>query len=189
MTSLTKQQQRTLIYIAGFVLSLGLAGWLLYDLNGRQTAAARLEREVTQKERDSRNLAEPGAEELAEWAQQQAQLTNILLLDQAEPEFLAEVTRIATENRLQRVGVTSENKIIDPEKGSSAEELKALGVGIRRYVAVTIKFTGDYADIARFLGSVSNLERAVEYHTINLKRNAPFIEVEVVMNVYKREPA
>ena len=85
--------------------------------------------------------------------------------------------------------MNTEEISIDPAKASSAEEAKVIAVGIRRYLAITMRFQGQYMDIARFLGGVAKLDRPIEYHFVNLKRIVPLIEVQLVMNVYKRETA
>ena len=189
MSSLTKQQQTTLIYIAGFVLALGLAGGLLYNLSSSRATLGKQKQEVERKETQARTAKPPSLEEQSKWAGQESQLNDLLLSDQAGPQFFEEVTRIATENGIQRLGMNTEEISIDPTKAGSPEEAKVIAVGIRRYLAVTMKFQGQYADIARFLGGVAKLPRPIEYHVVNLKRTLPLIEVLVVMNVYKREPA
>jgi Tfp pilus assembly protein PilO len=188
MSSSTKQQT-TLIYIAGFVLSVGLAAGMLYNLNSIRAAVSRQKQEVEQKEQQARGANPPALEEHRRWAEQEDRLTNLLLPEQAVPQFFEEVTRIATETGIQRLGMNTEEISIDPSKAVSSEDAKVIAVGIRRYLAVTMKFQGQYTDIARFLGGVAKLDRPTEYHFVNLKRTFPLIEVQLVMNVYKREPA
>jgi Tfp pilus assembly protein PilO len=189
MSSLTKQQQTTVIYIAGFVLSLGLAGGMLYNLSSSRAAVTRQRQDVERKESQARILKPATVEEQSKWTEQEDQVTNLLLSEQAVPQFFEEVTKIATETGIQRLGMNTEELSIDPAKASSPQEAKVVAVGIRRYLAVTMKFQGQYADIASFLGGVAKLERPIEYHVVALKRTFPLIEVQLVMNVYKREPA
>jgi len=189
MSSLTKHQQTTVIYIAGFVLALGLAVGMLYDLNSSRAAVARQKQDVERKEQQARGANPPGIEEQRKWAEQEARLTNLLLPEQAVPQFFEEVTRIATETGIQRLGMNTEEISIDPSKTLLPEDAKVIAVGIRRYLAVTMKFQGQYTDIARFLGGVAKLDRPVEYHFVSLKRIVPLIEVQLVMNVYRREAA
>jgi Tfp pilus assembly protein PilO len=189
MSSLTKQQQTTLIYIAGFVLSLGLVGGMLYNLSSARAAVTRQKQDVERKENQANAIKPATVQEQNRWTEQPAQVTNLLLSEQAVPQFFEEVTKIATETGIQRLGVNTEEISIDPAKASSAEEARAVAVGIRRYLSVTMKFQGQYADIASFLGGVAKLERPIEYHLVALKRTFPLIEVQLVMYVYKREPA
>src|SRR5260370_15702099 len=140
MSSLTKQQQTTLIYIAGFVLSLGLAGGMFYNLSSARAAVTRQKQDVERKETQTRGSKPATVEEQNKWTEQQAQVTNLLLPEQAIPQFFEEVTKIATETGIQRLGVNTEEISIDPAKASSAEEARVVAVGIRRYLAVTMRF-------------------------------------------------
>lgn len=189
MSSLTKQQQTTVICFAGFLLLLGLAVAMLYNLNSSRAAVDRQKQDVERKEQQARGAKPPTLEEQRKWAEQEARLTNLLLPEQAVPQFFEEVTKIATETGIQRLGMNTEEISIEPSKAVSPEEAKVIAVGIRRYLAITMRFQGQYPDIARFLGGVAKLDRPIEYHFVNLKRIVPLIEVQLVMNVYKREPA
>ena len=189
MSSLTKQQQTTLIYIAGTLLALGLSGGMLYNLNSGRAAIGKQKQDVERKEMQARAYRPAGLEEQSKWKEQEAQVQNLLLSEQDVPQFFEDVTRIATEAGIQRVGMNTEEVTIDPAKATSAEEAKVVAVGVRQYLAVTMKFQGQYADIARFLGGVAKLKRPIEYHLVDLKRTIPLVEVQLVMNVYKREPA
>jgi Tfp pilus assembly protein PilO len=189
VSSLTKQQQTTLIYIVGFVVLLGLSVAMLYSLNSSRAAITKQRQDVESKEAQARRAEIPTLEEQAKWSEQETQINNILLPEQAVPQLFEEVTRIATENGIQRLGMNTEEVTIDPAKAASGEEANAIAVGIKHYLAVTMKFQGQYSDIALFLGNVAKLGRPIEYHVLDLKRSAPLIEVQLVMNVYKREPA
>ena len=189
LNSLTAQQKRTSVYAAGLILALSIAGWLVYGLNAKRTDVAKAKQEIERKEHDIQNVVTASPEDQARWQQQERQLGNLLLTDDAVPQFFEEVTRIANENHLQRLGLNTEETVIDPNNSPSPEQMRLLGVGIRRYLVVTVKFQGEYPDVARFLGGVSTLPRPVEYHTIELRRSPPLIDVTVVMNVYKREAA
>ncbi len=187
LTSLTSQQKSTAVYVALLTAALIIAGWLMYDLNTKRTNVARTRQEIERKEHDIQNAAIAGPEDQAKWQQQEKQLSDLLLTDDAVPQFFEEVTRIANENHLQRLGLNTEETVIDAANSPSPEQMRLLGVGIRRYLVVTVKFQGEYPDVARFLGGVSRLPRPVEYHAIELRRSPPLIDVSVVMNVYKRE--
>jgi Tfp pilus assembly protein PilO len=189
MSSLTKQQQTTLTYIAGTVLSLGLAAGMLYSVNSNRVAVNKQRQDTERKETQARGFKPPTLEEQNRWVEQQDQISNLLLSEQAVPQFFEEVTKIAMETGIQRVGMNTEEISIDPAKAASPEEARVVAVGVRRYLAVTMKFQGQYADIASFLGRVARLERPIEYHLVDLKRTPPYVEVQLVMNVYKREPA
>ena len=189
MSSLTKQQQTTLVYIIASLLMLVLAGGLLYSLNSSATAVTRLKQDVERKEKQAKDVRPPTAEEQSQWEAQENQLTGLLLSEQAVPRFFEEITRIATENSIQRLSMNSEEVTIDPSKAATADEAKVIAVGIKHYLAVTMKFQGQYADVAGFLGSVAKLDRPIQYHMVELKRGVPYVEAQVVINVYKREPA
>lgn len=188
-SSLTSLQKKTLTYIVGTLLALALTGGMLYDLNRRSTAALALKQEVERKEAEAASIQLPDAEEESKWAEQEKQLKSILLSDQQVPEFQGEVTRIAYEYRLQRLGINNEDKVLNPDQPISSDDAKLLPLGIRRYVLVTLKFQGEYPDMARFLAAISKLPRPVEFHTIDMRRNPPWIDGSVILKVYKREPA
>src|SRR5215471_4395368 len=114
MKSLTPQQQRTVIYIIGCVLALAASGWMTYDLSAKRTENAKRKQEIERKERDAQSAMLPSLEEQTKWAEDENQLKNILLPEQIVPEFMAEVTRIADENGLQRIGLNTEETVIDP---------------------------------------------------------------------------
>jgi Tfp pilus assembly protein PilO len=189
MSSLTKQQKKTLIYIAGFALSLGLVGGTLYSLSSSRAALAKQQQDLDRKDIQARGFKSPSIEEQNKWTEQEAQVNNLLLSEQAVPQLFEEVTKIATETGIQRLGINTEEITIDPAKATSPQETRVVSVGIHHYLAVTMKFQGQYEDIARFLGGVANLNRPIEYHLASLKRTVPLIEVQLVMNVYKREAA
>lgn len=177
------------MYIAGLLLSFGLIGGMLYSLNSSRTAINKQKQDVERKEAQARSFQPPTPEEQSKWAEQEAQVNGILLSDQAVPQLFEEISKIATETGIQRLGINTEEISIDPNKAGSPEEATVVAVGIRHYLAVTMKFQGQYADIARFLGGVAKLNRPIEYHLIDLKRNVPLIEAQLVINVYKREAA
>jgi Tfp pilus assembly protein PilO len=187
MKFLTSQQLRTLIYIIGGVLALAASGGMTYDLSAKRTENSKRKQEIERKERDAQSAQLPSLEEQTNWAGDENQLKNILLPEQIVPEFMAEITRIADENGLQRIGLNTEETVIDPNKSPSPEDTKLLAVGIRRYLVVTVKFQGQYPNVATFLGGVSKLQRPVEYHMIDMRRSPPLVDVTVVMNVYKKE--
>ena len=186
MSSLTKRQQKTLVYIAGFALSLALAGGLLYNLSTQRAQTAKLKQDVERSESQARGARLPSLEEQNKWTEDEERLNSILLTEQDQQQFFEEVTKAAADNGIQGLGMMPEEVIIDPNK---AEDAKVSGVGIRRYLVVTLKFRGQYQDIARFLGAVSKLGRPTEYYSVNMKRMPPFIDVQIGLRVYKREPA
>jgi Tfp pilus assembly protein PilO len=188
MSSAAKQKQTAAIYIGGFVVLAGLSAAMLYSLNSSRIAVNRQKQDVERKEQQARAITPPAAEEQRQWAEQEARLTNLLLPEQLVPQLFEEVTKIATETGIQRVGMNTEEVPLDPSKAVSPEDAKVVAVGLRRYLAVTMKFQGQYADIAAFLGRVAKLDRPIEYRLVSLKRTYPLIEVQLVMNVYKREP-
>src|SRR5438105_4541404 len=170
MSSLTKQQQTTLLYIIVFVAVLGLSIGLLYSLSSNRSANAKLKQELDRKEGQAKNVRPPTEEEQSKWTEQESQLANVLLTDQAVPQFFEDVSRIATENGIQRLSMNTDEVTIDPAKASSSEEAKVIAVGIRRYLSVTLKFQGQYTDVGRFLGAITKLNRPLEFHIVDLKR-------------------
>lgn len=187
---LTKQQQTTLLYIIGALLSFGVSIALLYSLSSSRTAVTKLRQEVEGKELRARNARPPDTATLGAWKEQENTVAGLLLPDQAVPEFLAQVTQIAADTGIQqRLTVNTEDKTIEPGKPMSPEDAKAAAIGIDRYLVLTMKFQGQYSDIAQFLGRLSGLQRPIDYRIVDLKRNAPLIEVQVIVNVYKRDAA
>ena len=173
------------MYLVSFVMSLALSALTFYDLNGKRAALVKLKAEVEQKENQVTSLNPPTPEEQTKWAEQETQLSTILISDQNEPQLQAEISQLAMDNGLQRVAMTPEDKQIDPNKPGTPEEAKAAAAGIHRYLSITVRFVGQYPDIARFLGDVSKLPRPILYHLIELERKHPITEVQVVMNIYK----
>lgn len=187
---LTRQQQTTLLYIVGTLLSFGLSITLIYSLSSSRTALTKLRQEVESKEVQARNARPPDEAAMAAWKEQENTVSSLLLPDQAVPEFLAEVTQIAADTGIQqRLTVNTDETSLDPGKPMSAEDEKTAAIGIHRYMVLTMKFQGQYSDIAQFLGRLSGLQRPIEYRVVDLKRNAPLIEVQVIVNVYKRDAA
>jgi Tfp pilus assembly protein PilO len=188
-SSLTSLQQKTLMYIVGSLVLLGIAGAMLYDANRRVKEAATLVQETDRKEQEAAVVQIPSDEDQAQWAEKDRQLASLLLSDQQVPEFLEDVARLANENHLQRLGINNEDKVIDPNQPGSPEDGKLASVGIRRYLLVTLKFQSEYPDAARFLAAVSQLPRPVEFQVVDMRRNPPALDMTLVLKVYKREPA
>ena len=190
MSGLTKQQRTTLVYIAGFAVSAALSGFLMFNLSASQTALTKLKQEVEQKEGQARNARPPGADEQRRWSEDESRLNGLLLPEQEVPQFFEEITALAAESGIQqRLAVNTDDAVIDAGKALSPEEARAGAMGIHRYLAVTMKFQGQYPDIAQFLGKLSRLRRPIDYRLIDLKRGYPLIEVQVTVNVYKRDTA
>jgi Tfp pilus assembly protein PilO len=187
MTSLTKQQQKTLAYLIGTLLALALAGGMLLDGSRKSAEAAALRQEVERKELEAETIQVPTPEEQAGWAESERRLASVLLSDAEVPQFLADVTRLADQYKLQRFNINTEDKVLDPNQPATAEETRMVIVGIRRYLLVSIRFAGDYADAARFLGAVSQLPRPIEFQTVDMQRNPPWINVNLILKVYKQE--
>ena len=186
-SSLTQTQQKTLMYIIGTVLLLAVAGGLLYDANRRTAEAVIAKTNVDRQEQEAAVVTIPSEQEQAQWAANEKALSTRLLSDQQVPEFLEDITRIANENHLERLGINNEDKVIDPNQPATPDDGKVVALGIRRYLLVTLKFQCAYADAARFLAAVSKLPRPVELQTIDIRRNAPTLDVTVTMKVYKQE--
>ena len=189
LKSLTRQQQQTLAYIIGFVLLLGLAGFMFFDGSRKKAESEAALRNVEQKESQAQSVQLPAEEEVQQWLQQEQDLQTVLISDQTEPELNQELSRLAADNRLERYVVNTEQHTIDPDKSPSPDELKLLNVGIKRYLTMTVTFNAQYSDAARFLSQVKNLQRSLTYKTIRLRRNPPFVDASVVMHIYKKEGA
>jgi len=189
LRSLTTQQRRILKFLVGLVLALALAVYLIYDLNSQRATVDRLRQEVERKERDAQTVQVPTAEEQNRWAEQERRVNELLLPEQAVPLFFEEITRIANENGLERLGINTEETVLDPARSPAPDDVIPAGIGVRRYLVVTLKFQGDYQNVAGFLGGVSKLERPIEYRLVDIRRSPPKVDVTIVMNVYKRETA
>jgi len=189
LKSLTRQQQQTLAYIIGFVLLLGLAGFMFFDGSRKKAESEAALRNVEQKESQAQSVQLPAEEEVQQWLQQEQDLQTVLISDQTEPELNQELSRLAADNRLERYVVNTEQHTIDPDKSPSPDELKLLNVGIKRYLTMTVTFNAQYSDAARFLSQVKNLQRSLTYKTIRLRRNPPFVDASVVIHIYKKEGA
>jgi Tfp pilus assembly protein PilO len=177
------------MFLVGFVLAIAVSGYLIYDLNAQRATTARLRQDVERKEREAQTAQLPGVEEQNKWADQERRVNEILLPAETVPLFFEEVTRLANENGLERLDINSDEMVLDPGKSTSADEAVPASIGIRRYIVITLKFQGDYQNVAGFLGGISKLERPLEYRMVEMRRNPPKVEVTIVMNVYKREAA
>src|SRR5262249_22532607 len=186
-SSLTQAQRKTLMYIIGTVLLLGLAGGMMVDASRRTAQAITAKTNVDRQERDAAAVTIPSEQEQLQWSTKEKELSARLLSDQQVPEFLEDITRIANENHLERLGINNEDKTIDPNQPPTPQDGKVAALGIRRYLLVTLKFQSAYPDAARFLAAVSQLQRPVELQTIDIRRNAPALDVTVILKVYKQE--
>jgi Tfp pilus assembly protein PilO len=160
---------------------------MFYSLSSSRAMLAKEQQDLDRKDSQARGFKPPSPQEQNKWTEQETQMNSLLLSEQAVPQLFEEVTRIATETGIQRLGINTEEVTIDTAKVNSPEESKVVSAGIHHYLAVTLKFQGRYEDVARFLGGVAKLDRPIEYHLADLKRAVPLIEVQLVMNVYKRE--
>jgi Tfp pilus assembly protein PilO len=186
--SLTKAQQKTLIYIVGALLLLGLSGGLIYDANRKAVAARTLKMDADRQQQEADAITLPAQAEQDRWAASESELSTRLLSDQQVPEFLEDITRIANENHLERLGINNEDKAIDANQPAAADDGQLAAVGIHRYLLVTLKFQSAYADAARFLAAVSRLPSPVELQTIDMRRNPPKVDVTLILKVYKQDP-
>ena len=187
-SSLTQAQQKTLMYIGGTLLLLGISGGMLYDMNRRSTEAVTLKLEADRKEQEASTVQIPTDAEQAKWATNEKEMSGFLLTDQTVPEFLEDVARLANENHLQRLAINNEEKTINPEQPATPEDGKLVTLGIKRYLQVTLRFQSEYPDAARFMTAVARLPRPVEFQLVDMRRNPPTIDIILVLKVYKREP-
>ena len=187
-SSLTQAQQKTLIYLIGTVLLLGIAGWMIYDSNKRTKEAVTLRLDAERKEQEASTITIPSDQEQAKWQLQEKELADLLITDQQVPEVLEDVSRLANENHLERLGINNEDKTIDAQP-ATPEDGKLVNVGVRRYLQVTLKFQSTYPDAARFIAAVTHLPRPVEVQVIDMRRNPPTVDTILTLRIYKREPA
>ncbi|PYS23730.1 MAG: hypothetical protein DMG11_25150, partial [Acidobacteria bacterium] len=153
----------------------------IYDLNSQRATVDRLRQEVERKERDAQTVQVPTAEEQNRWAEQERRVNELLLPEQAVPLFFEEITRIANENGLERLGINTEETVLDPARSPAPDDVIPAGIGVRRYLVVTLKFQGDYQNVAGFLGGVSKLERPIEYRLVDIRRSPPKVDVTIGM--------
>ena len=175
------------MYIIGTVVLSIMAGGMMIDANRRTAEAVMAKTNVQRQEQEAAAITFPNDREQAQWSTKEKELSTRLLSDQQVPEFLEEITRIANENHLERLGINNEDKTIDPNQPSPPGDGKIAALGIRRYLLVTLKFQSAYPDAARFLAAVSQLPRPVELQTVDMRRNAPSLDVTVILKVYKQE--
>ena len=119
-------------------------------------------------------------------------MASMLLADPEVPAFFSEVTRLARLNRLDRFVLDNEERIvveIDDEIDGELSSSDALpqSVGIRRYIVVTLEFSGDYRNVAEFIHDLARLPRLSEFVSIQLRRNQPNVAVTMSFHVYKNE--
>lgn len=186
MNSLTSQQKQTLAFIIAFVLAVAASGGMLYRLGTEKAQAASALADVERKEIQAQTSQMPSPEDLEQWSSIEQQLSSVLISDQTVPLFFEEVTRIGTQNGLQPT-INTEEKVLDPAKSPTPEEIKLMEIGITKYLLMTITFRGGYPEVARFLSEVSRLQRPVEFRNIRMRRAPPFVDVSLTMHVYKRE--
>src|SRR5262249_51797696 len=151
----------------GFVFSLLVAAGLLYNLSSQRSQVAKLKQEIERSEKQARGYAPATTEEQARWADQETQMSKVLLNDSSIQQFFEEVTRAGTDNGIQGLGLTTEEVIIDAAK-AAGDDAKVIGVGVGQYLAVTMKFRGQYPEIAGFIGAISKLPRPIEFYSINM---------------------
>lgn len=162
----------------------------MFDLTRRRAQNVTLMQTVETKEREAQTANIPTVEEETRWTAQEQKFKDILLPDEAVPQLFEDLSRIAYDNHLQRLEISTEEKQIDVTKQPQPPaDSKLNGLGIRRYMSIRLKFQGDYPDVAKFLVEVSLLSRPVEFRNIDLNRSLPLIDAVVVLSIYKREPA
>jgi Tfp pilus assembly protein PilO len=185
LSSLTKQQKQLIVYTVCAVLALAASVMMLLDAGRRKAEAATAIADVEQKELQAASIHIPSPEEMDRRAQLEGELQSALISDDMVPQFIQEVSRIASQNGLQP-GISTENKPISLSQPPSPDEIRLMNAGIEGYLAVTITFSGGYPNAANFLSGVADLHWASEFKTIDMRRSPPSVDVTVVMHVYKR---
>jgi Tfp pilus assembly protein PilO len=175
------------------IASVLVCGMLFYDLNRRNGDLDRLAREVEAKEAQTAGVQFPSAAEQREWSLNEELFERVMLGDESVPLLFAEITRIGSENNLQRMGInTEEHTTSEPassDRAAPGNNAALLAAGVNRYSAVTIRFQGTYSDTARFVDSISRLPYSVSIQSIDLRRAQPLPDATIVLHVYKRGPA
>ena len=178
------------VLLHGVLIVLSIAGiaamsWHLGTLRAAVDAGRRA---LIETEREAEAIVLPDEDERRQWREDHDQLVARLLADAEVPLFFQDVTRLATSYRLQRFRLDTEERGIDPGDGTEGPE-SAARLGIPGYLVVTLDFSSDYRNAAEFIHAVGQLGRWIEFTSIDLRRNAPDVDVTMVLRVYKRQEA
>jgi Tfp pilus assembly protein PilO len=185
---------RLWLHVLVVLAAVSLSGALISDLSVRKAELARQIREVDAKEAQAAATPSPTLEEQREWASQEEILSNTLTGDESLPLLFAEITRIGGESGVQGIGITTEERAVAEGADTTSPaagpiDAALLAANVSRYSAVTIRFQGGYAGVARFLDAISRLPYAVSIRSADLRRAVPLIDGTLLLHVYKRGAA
>ncbi len=178
------------VLLYGAILVFAVAGTVAttWYLGTIRTEVEELTDELAQKELEADAIVLPTDDERGEWTTQENLMASMLLADPAVPAFFSEVTRLANLNRLERFVLGNEERMLDEIDGEpSSSDALSQSVGVRRYVVVTLEFSGDYRNVAEFIHDIGRLPRLAEFVSIQLRRNQPYVDVTMSFHVYKSE--
>ena len=178
------------MFLYGAILVFAIAGTVatIWHLGTIRAGVEEQRGEMAAKELEADAIVLPTDEELAEWTTQENLMASMLLADPEVPAFFSQVTRLATLNRLDRFVLGNEERVLDEIDGElSSSDALSQSVGIRRYIVVTLEFSGDYRNVAEFIHDIGRLPRLAEFVSIQLRRNQPNVAVTMSFHVYKNE--
>ena len=173
-----KDIPRTLV-VASVTVLLGAAGcvWMFMDLSKRQTMIAQLGTEVDSKQQQVNAISPVQPDPQDEFSQ--ALLNNMMVSAADEPQLFEELSRLASENGLEEITINS-----DPPTTIEDPALKSLG--ITRQLNLRMNFKAEYADAARFLGSIGRLQRSIVVRDVQFRRDPPKLGATVAFEVYQK---
>ncbi len=179
------------VFLYGAILVFAIAGTVatIWRLGTIRAGVEEQRDELATKELEADAIVLPTDDERGEWTTQENLMASMLLADPEVPAFFSEVTRLATLNRLDRFVLGNEERILDEidEEQLSSSEALSRSVGIRRYIVVTLEFSGDYRNVAEFIDDIGRLPRLSEFVSIQLRRTQPNVAVTMSFHVYKNE--
>ncbi len=178
------------VFLYGAVLVFAIAGTVgsSWQLGTIRAAVEEQRDERDAKELEADAIVLPTDDERGEWTTQENLMASMLLADREIPAFFSEVTRLATFNGLERFVLGNEQRVLDEIDGElSPSDALSQSVGIRRYIVVTLEFSGDYRNVAEFIHDIGRLLRLAEFVSIQLRRNQPNVDVTMLFHVYKNE--
>ena len=177
--------------LVGFaaLLLIAIAGTvgMTWHLATLRSAVNEFQQELDQKQSDADRVVMPTEEELAQWATAENVLVSRLVTQNEVATFLADFQRLGRQFGLTVLVGTSEVDVPQEGEDEPLSDRLARDVGIRRYTELTLNFSGDYEDTARYVQTVGSLPRLIEFTSITHSRNHPDVDVTLVLRVYKRE--
>jgi Tfp pilus assembly protein PilO len=171
--------------VAGAVLIIGvlLSAGMFLDLTKRESAADKLSKEFHAREQQADALPKPGIATEGASNERLERFSSFIVQPALATQLLEDVSRLAAENNLADVAVTSEEHVINTID-TDAAVLQSLG--IVKYLTITMTFKSEYEDAAKFLGTVEHLPRPLMIRTVDMRREPPRVAATVAMQVYEK---